>query len=184
MSSSQPKIPYRGTFRIYQSYPSRSLGPREKPALESEFVQIIPNDYRFYSTLDPSKQDIRVAILLPGTRESRLTCILGETSLTSANHPLYEGLSYCWGDLSDLKTIDILYGLPNRGVWDDDGLDPSNIILSDDPLLKGVLGGFKIARYYRQSYSITANLECALRYLRNENFPRFLWIDAICMYPD
>jgi len=30
-------------------------------------------------------------------------------------------------------------------------------------------------------YHITKNLECALRYLRHKEFPRVLWVDAVCI---
>jgi hypothetical protein len=33
-------------------------------------------------------------------------------------------------------------------------------------------------------FPVAANLEIALRYLRDEQEERILWIDAICIYPD
>lgn len=49
-----------------------------------------------YNKLDPGRREIRLCILDPGAIDDPLTCALRTVSLME--HPVYETLSYAWGD--------------------------------------------------------------------------------------
>jgi Heterokaryon incompatibility protein (HET) len=57
-----------------------------------------------YLPLDPSKAEIRLLILHPGSIAVPITCHLTVVSLRQRDLD-YEALSYCWGDPSDSETI-------------------------------------------------------------------------------
>ena len=77
-----------------------------------------------YKSLDYSRREIRLLELAPGARDAEIRCTLTHASLE--NKPMYEALSYTWGDAEDRRHI--------------------------------LFAGY--------DFSITANLDVALRYLR------------------
>ena len=68
-----------------------------------------------YAQLDQDTKEIRLMILDPGDAETEINCRLIHTTLK--NHPAYKALSYSWGKVKELYTIDIdgyLFGIgPN-----------------------------------------------------------------------
>jgi len=53
------------------------------------------NGFRF-APLDPNRNEIRLLTLSPGQSDEQLRCSLSTMSL--ATHPVYNALSYVWGD--------------------------------------------------------------------------------------
>ena len=100
---------------------------------------------------------IRLLTLAPGRFNDDIKCELSHVYLRHTasgqivldqnplgRDPVYESLSYTWGDQSR-----------KREIW-----------------------------LNSEKFSVTANLECALRYLRKTTEPRTLWVDAICINQD
>lgn len=56
-----------------------------------------------YPSLDPTTDGIRLLILRPGGRRSRIECDL--KSITFGDNPTYDALSYEWGDSTQLKPV-------------------------------------------------------------------------------
>ncbi|CZR65228.1 uncharacterized protein PAC_15128 [Phialocephala subalpina] len=56
-----------------------------------------------YPSLDPTTDGIRLLILRPGERGSRIECDL--ESITFGDNPTYDALSYEWGDSTQLKPV-------------------------------------------------------------------------------
>jgi hypothetical protein len=80
---------------------------------------------------------------------------------------LYKALSYIWGSVTDLHTINVL-GPPLDGISSSHAAYQSSDARSDT---KG----------YFTTIGIIQNLALALRHLRDSQRPRILWIDAICI---
>ena len=70
-----------------------------------------------YAQLDQRTQEIRLMILDHGEAETDISCRLIHTTLK--RHPAYKALSYCWGEVETLYTIDVdgyAFGVgPNLG---------------------------------------------------------------------
>lgn len=118
------------------------------------------NDTTHYRPLDAASRQIRYVVIAPASDNADLVCYLGYTSLNIEERVRYEALSYCWGDVNDtvpitLRHLDSAYSLS--------------------------LVDWAIANptYVEQQYSITQNLDAALRNFRLEDRPRILWVDAI-----
>jgi hypothetical protein len=92
-----------------------------------------------YTSLDPSTSELRLVTLANGDWDDPIHCHVHHVFLDEK--PLYEALSYVWGDATITRDIQV--------------------------------SGHRFA--------VTINLETALRFLRLENEPRCLWIDAICI---
>jgi Heterokaryon incompatibility protein (HET) len=58
-----------------------------------------------YSTLDPTRRDVRFLRLLPGERETPVSCTLSVASIVDARD--YEALSYVWGDPKVTRPISL-----------------------------------------------------------------------------
>jgi hypothetical protein len=94
---------------------------------------------------------IRLLVLFPGPRGTKIRCSLQPVALTDfedrfvadskSKFAMYEALSYCWGRSEETKKIEC------------DG----------------------------QSLEIRANLERTLRYFRYEDKIRVMWVDAMCI---
>ncbi|KAL9120434.1 MAG: hypothetical protein Q9187_003013 [Circinaria calcarea] len=72
-----------------------------------------------YSSLDSTQSDIRLISLLPGTKSDELRCEL--LHISPQDNPLYEALSYTWGEQSLGKCTIVLNNLafsitPNLGI--------------------------------------------------------------------
>lgn len=119
-------------------------------------ASMVGNDYSKYTQLDAEKKDIRLFKLLPGPDEKApVTGFLARFSYPW-DQVKWASLSYCWGDLSATRPIQILH-LDNRLH---DGNEPS---------------------YRNQIFAVTANLEMALRNMRGPDQDLWLWVDALCI---
>jgi len=58
-----------------------------------------------YQKLEPAKAEIRLLSLLPGKKDKPIRCSLQVASLDA--HPVFEALSYMWGDESTTKPITV-----------------------------------------------------------------------------
>jgi hypothetical protein len=97
------------------------------------------NTFR-YSPLDSSKGEIRLITLQPSQEHSAtIRCEIFQASLEE--EPVFEALSYAWGDTTA----------------------SSQIFANKD------------------EFKVTVSLKTALRYIRDQNAVRMLWIDAICI---
>ena len=121
--------------------------------IDPEQIDRADNNFQFYKPLDHSEKQIRLLRLAASNDEDdvQLWGILEIVSLVSTPLPQYETLSYCWGDMKDTKTIEILQEASEYG---------------------GEAG---------QQLAITNNLARALQRIRFKDRPRTLWIDAICI---
>lgn len=116
----------------------------------------IPNDYDHYRRLLSEHREIRLLRICPGGHG--LVVSLVRCSL--ASHPPYRALSYCWGNLDELKPITV--------IFEDDGEVPypSN---STGAGARGVV------------FQITTNLHDALESFRRSKESGYLWIDMLCI---
>jgi hypothetical protein len=63
------------------------------------------NDYSTYRSLSKTEKEMRVIILLPGTKDDPVRFHMQYLSLLDERRPQYEALSYCWGDAVDLESV-------------------------------------------------------------------------------
>ncbi|KAF4635257.1 hypothetical protein G7Y89_g2840 [Cudoniella acicularis] len=111
------------------------------------------SSYRYSPLPD---DNIRLLCLLPYASEAEpLQCKLLDYNLQdpSGRTPLYDALSYVWGDPNDTRPI---------------------YIVEDKLLGKDELPG-------KDELQVTTNLYAALSHLRNFFFQRIIWVDAICI---
>ena len=134
-----------------------SPGPGERDTQR----RTIPNDYSRYSPLNPLAKEIRLIKLHPGTKEDDITCSLIQVSLLDS--PRYEAISYCWGDLGEIRSIKVEYL--------DSSAEPCDLTRTSSDQTENELFDFNIA----------ASLHDFLSRIRNQHEPRFLWADAICI---
>jgi hypothetical protein len=71
--------------------------------------------------------------------------------------PVYEALSYVWGDPNVRRAI----------------------VVSDE---RKADAGTKGTAEREGELQVTENLHSALQYLRLKDWPRVLWVDAVCIY--
>ncbi|KAH8590536.1 heterokaryon incompatibility protein-domain-containing protein [Bisporella sp. PMI_857] len=122
---------------------------------DAQTFRAIQNDYLYYGKLDRESQDIRLLILQPGSWEDPVCCELIQSSL-KGSPPKFEALSYCWGDMTDSRSI--------------------NLIHKRAEAFSRVKGPDRT-----QAFTITSNLYDALKHLRYEKQSRTLWVDLICI---
>jgi hypothetical protein len=65
--------------------------------------QNVSSTSSIYTTLDVGRREIRVASILPGRWSENVSCKL--TVLSLDDNPMYEALSYTWGDPLDKTPI-------------------------------------------------------------------------------
>ena len=111
-----------------------------------------------YSILDEEASEIRLMTLLPGRFKDDVSITMETVVLTREHAPQYEALSYAWGSKKNPVAISVEARIP-------------------DPAKSSSLLGLS----QRRTISVTKNLAKALPYLRKEDEPRVLWIDAICV---
>ena len=111
-----------------------------------------------YSALDEDASEIRLMTLLPGRFKDDISITLKTVTLTKEHTPQYEALSYVWGSKKNPVAISVKARKPE---------------CSKSFSLVG------LSR--RRTIPVTENLAKALPYLRKEDEPRVLWIDAICV---
>ncbi|PHH77787.1 hypothetical protein CDD82_3354 [Ophiocordyceps australis] len=116
-----------------------------------------PNSTPLYEALTRPRRETRLLYLYPGEPGDQVRCHLTTIALDAPDTPVFEALSYCWGDQTNKKQIKVSVGGSGAPDPADFGSQTHNL-------------------------SITANLEEALRYLRRGcTASRLLWIDAVCI---
>jgi hypothetical protein len=72
-------------------------------------TQRIINDYSRYNPIStkPGEEDIRLLHIVPPDKEEELLCSLTDMPLNAGC--VYIALSYCWGDMADQRTINLLH---------------------------------------------------------------------------
>lgn len=123
--------------------------PAEPVAAEISSVQRGRNG--LYRPLNQSTREIRVIKIHPGLRDEVLVCTIQTVALNEPHRIPYEALSYCWGDPTRTKPVQIL---------DADSEAP-------------------VAQQY--VFGVTSNLHDALCHVRSNSQTRVFWIDAICI---
>jgi hypothetical protein len=137
--------------------------------MATDIPRTIPNDYHHYSPLDSSRKEIRLLHLrLCDAPDGELEAILVRTFL--GQHPPYQALSYCWGNLGDTEQITLML--------------KESISVSSSTLEAGAeLQTISDNRHtiVVKPFNITSNLKAALHSLRHTNTSCFLWADMLCI---
>lgn len=94
LSASSVLFPQQAWLRRFQDV---SQGQRE----ESEALSF----HGVYTPLSVERREIRVALLHPGRWSDEVSCELSTVSLDDG--PVYEALSYVWGDPQDTVPIEL-----------------------------------------------------------------------------
>lgn len=94
LSSSSVLFPQRAWLRRLQD-----VSPEQQE--ESEALSF----HGVYTPLSVQRREIRVALLLPGRWSDGISCELSIVSLDE--NPVYEALSYVWGDPQDTVPIEL-----------------------------------------------------------------------------
>ena len=122
-------------------------------------------DYE-YSPLNLIRaSEIRLLTLLPGPKEAEIHINLEVVLLEEPRIPQFEALSYTWGSTES----------------------PINIFIDEEKRTSSIRRPQKKASRLGatcvnpRTLAVTQNLATALRYLRYDDRPRVLWIDAICV---
>ncbi|KAL8772645.1 MAG: hypothetical protein Q9209_002306 [Squamulea sp. 1 TL-2023] len=111
-----------------------------------------------YAPLNEKAKEIRLLTLLPDHSEAPICIKIETTVLSDELSPDFEALSYVWGDGSDRQDIFVVPEILKR--W--------KLRRKTNPI-----------RVFFTILSITCNLFEALKYLRYEDRPRVIWVDAI-----
>lgn len=82
-----------------------SEAPKLSVRLLESYTTLLPQN--LYPQMTESEREIRVLRLLPGKQNSTISCTLEHTKLNSHAHTQFEALSYCWGNASDVRTIEV-----------------------------------------------------------------------------
>ena len=120
---------------------------------------VIANDYSWYRPLDSAKKEIRILFIEPEPLDSPkdIAIHVFSGSLLEPNIPrLYGCLSYCWGDSTELRQINVMYTEKSDAT-------PNGLVTT------------------RTRFNITSNLYGALRFLRSDMRRPVLWVDALCI---
>jgi hypothetical protein len=105
-----------------------------------------------YSYKPITDNELRLIHLLPGKLTDPIVVDITHEAFIPESIPHYEALSYTWGSITDKNEIQVV------GAYDVDGsVNTADIIFTQD------------------------SLTTALRYLRRQDDPRTLWVDAICI---
>jgi Heterokaryon incompatibility protein (HET) len=105
----------------------------------------------FHEPFQFTDGNVRFLELLPGTTEEQICCNLSHDDME--RHRKYEALSYTWGPAKSKGNL---------------------VTGTSEPAHRDILCNGKLV-------SVTANLEAALRRLRQTTAGRSLWVDAICI---
>ncbi len=124
-----------------------------------------------YSRLDVDASEIRLLTLLPGPFEADIRINIDSTVLSEVHVPQFEALSYAWGSFEGPARICISHK-KRRSLR-------SLLQRAARRLAAHRLAGTALEDL--QALAVTQNLATALRYLRYDDRPRVLWIDAICV---
>lgn len=135
----------------YELDPPPEKGPVDD--LDNEDAASCIDPSVFYHSLDSKEVQTRILTLYPGEANESLHCAIETVSLEDTSRDEYEALSYCWGDTTDQKFIN----------------------LKSTSSTTGLEHGSRRLRVHRSLYS-------ALLHLRpSSGPPRKLWADAICI---
>ena len=97
--------------------------------------------------------------LFPGSFNDPIVLSIQKKTLTETQIPSFEALSYAWGNASDRQHIFIQKESTMAVKWKRMTFPSSGWA----------------------TLSVTSNLSQALRYIRYEERPRVLWVDAVCV---
>jgi hypothetical protein len=138
---------------------ARSLKDRDTQPTGTQYAPVIPNDYTWYRPLDRARKEIRILFIEPEPLDSDKDVVVHvfNASLLDPTVPrLYGCLSYCWGDPSVTKTIQVMYS-------EKPDLNAAGLVTT------------------KTNFRVTTNLEAALRVLRSILQRPVMWADAICI---
>lgn len=138
--------------------------------------------------------ETRVLTVSPGKFGDPLICSLSHTSIASPDEP-YEALSYCWSQsVMDKEKIDpdlivqvAAYGKEDDGTLVSEGGEIAFKDMLDHPYYGAnyirMGGALPDALILIDDEPITVGGELyrALRHLRNDDEPRRIWVDALCI---
>lgn len=143
----------------------------------------IMNDYSSYKpiSIEPGKEQIRLLQVLPpkdDDDDEDLVCILADAP-ADTDRIVYIALSYCWGDMSQQRKINLIHHSFNGG-------EDSIVEKSEDGTTL-----FAVNTAAKKTFNVTETLYKALKSLRKsgpqlkERFPLLdhqpLWVDALCI---
>jgi hypothetical protein len=166
------------------------------PDLNNEVVRVAASSTRFildvvmpqyyYSPLSHKLDVIRLLRLLPSKDKLEdIQCELLEYTLQESENPnqLYEALSYVWGDERKPKSIFITGNQDNDHVKNNAKLPITENFYMALSHLRHRITGNQDSDYLKDNAElpITENLYTALIHLRHRQFPRILWVDAVCI---
>lgn len=132
---------------------------REGQAAGPQYVPVIANDYTWYRQLDKNRKEVRILFIEPERQSSTKEVVVHvfNASLLDPGVPkLYGCLSYCWGDPSITKAIQVVYTEKSQ----EKGQGPVTT---------------------QVEFRVTANLEAALRAFRSQLRRPVMWADALCI---
>jgi Heterokaryon incompatibility protein (HET) len=175
---------------------SRTYAPLLKSRTEMYSVATISNNNGYYKPLDPVKHDIRLLVLWPEQywNGDEPRCCLVHTSLTSEK-PMYDALSYCWGDRSETRfvkmelTKDQYYSHDSTSVFDQ---YTSQYQPDEDFIFLNINQSERLRIWFDRlpdkgkfvtNFRVTINLYNALKHHRLSEL-RLFWVDAICINQD
>lgn len=137
-----------------------SIEPKAQDSIILSFLEEGVNLGSLYEPLDPTKEEIRILMLLPSSISGDIIVGLRKTALTEIDGH-YNAVSYMWGDRN----------------LEDEIFATSDIDFVMEENHKIALVGF----YGLQKLKITSNLKRALETMRMEDSFRVLWVDQICV---
>ena len=122
----------------------------------------------------PEMGHIRIAVIHPGKYRDKIVISLHQIPFRQDTTTIYEALSYTWGTEDDANPV-VIDPDPFQALNDAKARPGS--IDSAKSSVRRLFGVFD----ERPTLPITKNLGIALRHLRREDGPRYMWIDAICI---
>ncbi|KAI9785999.1 MAG: hypothetical protein M1839_008265 [Geoglossum umbratile] len=122
-------------------------------------IQLVPNDYRFYKPLSQDKNEIRIVWLVPGEGHEPIRCFLRHEHLDDEHLLAYEALSYCWGSLSDMATIELHHLCKDNDQGSQANGFPPNGTL-DLPIADGKVNRSQV-QSRKQDLSVSSNFVAA-----------------------
>lgn len=140
--------------------PTASIEPQAPPSMIASFLKGDVNLGSLYKPLDPTKEEIRVLILLPSKFSDDIIVGLRKTALADLG-VAYIAVSYMWGD----------------GQLEDEIFATSDTDFAVEQNHEIAFAGF----YGLQKLKITSNLKQALHTMREKDGYRVFWVDQICI---
>lgn len=177
MERGESSLPLRPAARS-----SKDDAKKEEGGIKDEAdvtTRRIINDYSRHNSIStkPGEEDIRLLHIVPPDddedKEEELLCSLTDMPLNAGC--VYIALSYCWGDMSDQRTVNLLHNQRvDASLKTEDG---EELIIGDVSMT--------------QKFNVTSTLHQALKSIRKASpwFKEFdpifkyqpLWVDALCI---